>query len=245
MVRISTPDSRTPRAKIVGVAAAHSAGGCTTLAINIASELSISGKRTLLIDAHASAPSIAILLGEQGLQNAKGFQQLRAGFWGLEVTQENISESLTLFDAALYEFDFIVVDLGPIYDLAQVLSGRRWSGETLIWIASNADQLWILSKSDRPAIERLRKLVHDLSRNSMKPSITFIQAFAKSARRTTPGDDAFLTTVTSLKPKALLRYPLDSRSVIAAETSQETLFESNEKSFLRKSIQGLLGEISA
>lgn len=243
LVRDSVVGSLKVRAKVVGIASAHSSAGCTTLAINVAAELSISGSRTLLIDAHASSPSIAILLGEQGIQSARGFQQLASGFWGIEVTQENLSESLTLFDNALYEFDFIIIDLGPIYQLAQVLSGRRWGGETMVWTASHADELWVLSKSDRIGIERLKKLVQDLNRNSMKPSITFIQSFTKTSRRPSSGDEAFLSAVTPLKPKALLRYPLDSRSAAAAQNSQETLFQSNEKSFLRKSIQGLSGKI--
>ncbi len=243
LVRDSVVESRRLRAKVVGIASAHSSAGCTTLAINLASEISISGSRTLLIDAHAGSPSIAILLGEQGLHTARGFQQLAAGFWAIEVTQEKLSESLTLLDNALYEFDFIIIDLGAIYELAQVLSGRRWSGEVMVWTASHADELWVLSKSDPTGIHRLKKLVQDLNRNSMKPSITFIQSFTKSARRATSGDEAFLSTVKVLKPKALLRYPLDSRAAAAAQNSQETLFQSNEKSFLRKSIQGLSGEI--
>ena len=245
MVRDSNVDTQKIRARVIGVAAAQSASGCTTLAINLAAELALSGSRTLLIDAHPTAPSIAILLGEQGLHSTKGFQQCGSGFWGIEVTQENITESLSLLDIALFEFDFIILDLGTIHDLGNVLSGRRWSGETLVWVASHADDLWVLSKSDRPAVERLRKLVHDLHRNSMKPSITFIQSFTKSSRRANAQDEAFLAAVTPLRPKALLRYPLDSRSVATAENSQETLYQSNEKSFLRKSIQGLSGEIGS
>jgi hypothetical protein len=128
MVRETPRENPKVRAKVLGITSAHCAAGCTTLAINLASELSATGKRTLLVDAHPYAASIAILLGEQGLQNARGYQQISAGFWAMEITQSNTVKSIEALDLARYEFDFILIDLGATFEMAQLLSGRRWSG---------------------------------------------------------------------------------------------------------------------
>jgi MinD-like ATPase involved in chromosome partitioning or flagellar assembly len=243
LLRSSIPERRTTRARVLGVTSAHSVAGCTTLAINLASELSIAGDRTLLVDANPSAPAVAILIGEQGLHSNKGFTQVSAGFWAMEITQSTIVDSIALLDNAQYEFDCIVIDLGPTLEIGETLSGRRWSGETFVWISSNADHLWVLAKSDYLSIHRLRKLTQDLLRNSIKPKISFIQFAAKSGRRSTASDELFAGAISALGSKEVLKIPLDSRSISIAENTHETLYQSNEKSLLRKSIQGLTGEI--
>jgi Flp pilus assembly CpaE family ATPase len=244
LLRNSIPERRTTRAKVLGITSAHSAAGCTTLAINLASELHIAGHRTLLVDANPIAPAVAILLGEQGLHSNKGFTQVSAGFWAIEITQGTVVDSIALLDSAQYEFDFIVIDLGPTLEITETLSGRRWSGETLVWVSSNADHLWVLAKADYLSLHRLRKLTQDLLRNSMKPKISFIHCAAKSGRRSQASDELFAAAISALGAKDLLKVPLDSRSISLAENAHETLYQSNEKSLLRKSIQGLSGEIT-
>ena len=162
----------------------------------------------------------------------------------MEITQNTIVDSIALLDNAQYEFDFIVIDLGPTLEIAETLSGRRWSGETLVWVSSNADHLWVLAKSDSLSLHRLRKFTQELLRNSVKPEISFIQFATKSGRRSTAADELFANAISALGSKAVLKIPLDTRSISIAENTHETLYQSNEKSLLRKSIQGLSGEIT-
>ena len=244
MVRETPRENPKVRAKVLGITSAHCAAGCTTLAINLASELSATGKRTLLVDAHPYAASIAILLGEQGLQNARGYQQISAGFWAMEITQSNTVKSIEALDLARYEFDFILIDLGATFEMAQLLSGRRWSGETFVWAASSADELWVVGKSDPLSLERLRKLSQELQSNSIKPAISFLHSHSHSGRKSISADQSFADAIRTLAPKRIFKVPLDSRSIIAAENTQETLYQSNERSLLRKRIQEIAGEIS-
>jgi MinD-like ATPase involved in chromosome partitioning or flagellar assembly len=244
MVRETPRENPKNRAMVLGITSAHCSAGSTTLAINLASELNTTGKRTLLVDAHSHAPAVAILLGEQGLQNARGYQQVGAGFWAMEITQSNTVESIAALDVALQEFDFIIIDLGATHDFAQQLSGRRWSGETLVWAASSADELWVVAKSDLLSLERLRKLSQELLRNSIKPAISFVHSHSKSGRRSISADESFSIATRALTPTKILKVPLDSRSIAAAEKSQETLYQSNERSLLRKRIQEIAGEMS-
>jgi len=243
LLRSLSRENRTSRAKVFGVTSPHAAAGCTSFAINLASELNIAGHRTLLVDADSMAPAVAIMIGEQGLHSVKGFQQVGAGFWAREITQSNSLDSIALLENAQYEFDFIVIDLGATYELGQILSGRRWSGEIFVWVASHADRLLVLSKSDHLSLHRLRKLTQDFLRNSVKPEITFIQSAVKSGRRAATTDEQFFGAIRALGPKEILKIPLDSRALSIAESAHETLYQSNEKSLLRKSIQAIAGEM--
>jgi len=244
MLVISEQISDQPRAYVLAVAGAHASSGCTSLSINIATELSLMSKRVLLIDGNSTAPAIAILLGQQGLNSAKSYQKISHNVWALEVTQENITQSVALLDSATMEFDYIVIDAGVVTDLAQILRGQRWTGEVLVWITSHADELWVVSKSNRLGVERVRTLSHALVQNSIKPTITFVQSMSALGKKTTIHDQAFATAAAAASTKKILHYPFDSRSISAAEQESVSLYESNERTVLRKSIATLAGELS-
>jgi hypothetical protein len=100
-----------------------------------------------------------------------------------------------------------------------------------------------MSKSDAVASERLKHLVAELARNSIKPKLSFIQTMSGSSKRRKIDSDSFLHTVMPLRPTRILQYPWDQRSVQAAEDELSTLFESNERGVLRKSIAHIAGEL--
>jgi MinD-like ATPase involved in chromosome partitioning or flagellar assembly len=177
------------------------------------------------------------------LNSAKSFQKIANNLWALEVTQENIAESVALLDAAKMEFDYIVIDTGVITELAQVLRGQRWTGEILVWASSHADELWIIAKSHRVGVERVRKISHALSQNSIKPAVSFVQAMSAQGKKGAIHDAAFLAAARTIGPKNIHAYPADPRSVAMAENEQTSLYESNERSLLRKSIATLAGEV--
>ena len=243
LLRAESVNRVTVRARVLTVGSAHGAAGCTSLSINLATELSLTGKKVLLVDAHVTSQSIAILLGLQGLHSAKELQEISSNLWGLEITQANISQSIEQLNRALNEFDLIVIDIGTLTDVAQMLSGRRWSGEVLVWVSVHGDDLWVMSKSDRLGTERLRRLLQELSKNLMKPSISCVQSFTSESKRAKENDQSFLAVATSIRPKRILRYALDSRSIAMAEREQCSLYDSNERSLLRKSVLELSGEL--
>lgn len=243
LLRNQSISQTTSRAHVLTIGSAHGGAGCTTLSINLASELALKEKKVLLVDAHMNSQSIAILLGLQGLHNAQELQEVSSHLWAMEVTQKNISRSIEHLNRALNDFDLIVIDIGTLTDVAQTLSGRRWSGEVLVWVSVHGDDLWVMSKSDRLGTERLRRLVQELSKNLMKSSISCVQSFTSEGKRSKENDHAFLAVATSIRPKRILRYVFDSRSIAMAEREQCSLFDSNERSLLRKSVLELSGEL--
>lgn len=231
------------RAKVIAIGSCSGGIGCTTFAINLASEIAAQNKKTALIDAHAFTPSIAALLGQRGLQQSSEPRQIAPGLWAGELTRAEISEGIDSLDRSTSDFDCVIIDLGTIRDLASNLSGRRWSSEALIWVSNNADELILLSTGDTLGIERLKSLTVELATNSIKPAISFLHMQRPLEKRSGGNSEKFLKLVTPLRPRRILQLPHDARSLHAAESEQMTLLESNERSPLRKAIARIAGEV--
>jgi Flp pilus assembly CpaE family ATPase len=231
------------RAKTIAFASTTSSSGCTTLAMNYSAELSLAGKKTLLVDAHAFSQAIAIRLNQRGLNSAPEPRNIASELWALEVTQENLSEVIVTLDRARREFDFIILDLGVLRDFPATLTGRRWCGETFIWMSHHGDELCIVSKTDPLALDRLRTFAREISRHSIKPAISFIHQPQGISKKSKNGDDPFLMIVTPLKPARILDVPWDTRNVLQAENEGVMLHEANEKGMLRRFIAHSVGEL--
>jgi hypothetical protein len=128
-------------------------------------------------------------------------------------------------------------------DFPAILTGRRWCSEIFIWVTTFADELWVMCKTDLVSLERLKKLTTELSHNTIKPEISFIQFSSSAPKKYKSDNDPFLQCVTSLRPSRVLVYPWDSRNVLAAEEERSTLLDTNERGILRKSIRHLAGEL--
>ena len=233
------------RARTIAIASPSPTSGCTTLTINLGAELAQLGHKVLIVDAHAYFPTFAIRLGERGLNSSMEYRNISPELWALEITQSEIGGAVTALERARTEFDFILIDQGVIKDFPAVLTGRRWCSEIFIWISTFAEELWIMSKADLVALERLRLFGTELARNSIKPELSFIHALSGVAKRNKSDGDSFLQIATPLRPARVLQYPWDSRSVLAAEDGRSTLVESNERGILRKTIAHLAGELTS
>jgi len=231
------------RARIFAFATPSSSTGCTTLTLNMGAELAQLGHKVLIVDAHAYFPAIASRLGVRGLNSSLEFCNISPHLWAFEVSQSDIAQSISALDRARAEFDFILVDHGAIKDFPALLTGRRWCSEALIWSTTHADELWILSKADSLAIERLKSLTSELARNTIKPQLSFIHIQAAQPKRSKSGDNLFLNLVTPLRPQRVIHLPWDTRAILAAEDERTTLFDSNDRGILRKSIAHLAGEL--
>ena len=124
MIRAQAQSAPT-RARTIALAASASSSGCTQTAINLATELSLLGKRTLLVDAHAQAPAISSLLGQRGLRASVRHPQISENLWGMEISQGNLEVDLGQLHSARSEFDFIVIDLGTLRNIAAQLTGTK------------------------------------------------------------------------------------------------------------------------
>lgn len=240
---IRPTQSKKARSKIIGICAASHSLGCTTLAINLAAELAECEQKVLLVDAHGYFPAVALRLGERGLNASSEVRSISDNLWALEITQPEIDSQMAALDQARAEFDFIVIDLGVLTDFSATLSGRRWASETFVWTSTHGDEMWVMAQTDLVGTQRLRLFVAELAKNSIKPRLSFLQALRGASKRSKSEQAAFLPMITALRPLRVLEYPWDPRSAQGAEDKRTTLFESNERALLRKTIAEYAGEL--
>lgn len=242
MIRTQS-QSASIRACTIAIAASASSSGCTLTAINLATELSVLGKRTLLVDAHAQAPAISSLLGQRGLRESARHPQISENLWGMEISQANLERDVGLLHIARSEYDFLVIDLGVLRNIAAQLTGKRWESEAFIWSSTFADELWLLSKSDLLSLERLREVLRELAQNSIRPAIVCVQTMRTPGKKNTPLDQSFAQSTNVIKPVRVMSLPVDTRNVTLAESERTSLFEVNERSHLRRTISEIAGQL--
>jgi len=244
-----SPLSRTPllqskpniKAKIIAVGSAGNNTGATTLALNLAYELSQFEKKTLLVDANFQATAIATLLDLHKIADEDKWRDLSDNFSVSEVTQKNIVDfSVRALEAAGY-FDYIVIDLGSLQNIANDLSDRRWSSQVKIWTSRFAEDLFICSGSDHLQIKRLKKLSLELSQVKIPARISvFIKPVDVVMKKKEPRS----LDLTPLNPRSIQYLPQDIKNCSIARLERTTLAEINAKAPLRKAIAALAQQIT-
>ncbi len=243
LLRAPADIERQKRARSVAISTVIAGSGGTTFAINLAAELSLLGARVLLVDANSDAPAIATLLDGRGLRQGDEFCNIGQNLWAMEISQASIAEDVERLYRSQFDFDFLILDIGVMRDFPQTLAGKRWSGEAINWISNNCDSLFLLSRSDHLSLHRLRNLARLISQNPIKPTLTFLHLARPYGKRGNEADSAFLACISSISSEKALALPLDVRAVQRAERERSTLYESQERSPLRKVIAGIAGQL--
>jgi hypothetical protein len=220
-----------------------SGSGCTTVAINLAQELSLGGARVLLVDANPDAPAIATLIDGRGLRQGDDFANIGQNLWAMEITQASITKDIERLDRSQHEFDFILLDIGVIRDFPQVLTGKRWSGEAINWVSNNCDKLLLLSRSDLLSLKRLRTFTGLISQNPIRPSIKFLHMMRPHGKSGAARDKSFIDCISLISSEKVVALPVDTRTVQRAEEERATLYEIHERSALRKVIAEMAGQL--
>lgn len=246
LIRQSSPiQNSTRRAQVVAIGSAGSGVGCTTVAINIAMELSVLEKSTLLIDANFRAPSVAVLLSLRNLHSDEGWRNVAPLFSISEITQLRSNSIDDFMMRAIDSFDQIIIDLGSISGLSNRLTDQRWTSKMTTWSCDNADELWIISKPDLLGSHRLEQVLPLLEKTTMRAKLGFLLNMKSQGKKGENEEARFLASITPLRPKSLRVIARDSRSVQASEEARSTLIEVNERSSLRKSLAKIASEISS
>ncbi len=230
------------KAKIIAIGAAGHNTGATTLALNLAHELSLLEKRTLLIDANFQASAIATLLDLRKISDEDRWRDISENLSVAEITQSNIGDfPMRAMEAAGY-FDYMILDLGSLQNITNDLSDRRWSSQVKIWASRFAQEIYITSGTDLLQSKRLSKLSQELSEIKLPAHVSiFITSSDTSAKKAS----AELVNLQPLNPKQVQFLPFDSRLCAAARKERTALSEINAKAPLRKAISAIAGQITA
>ena len=240
LIRPSKPGAMKTAQTIAFAAASHGAG-CTLLAINMATELSLLGSKTLLVDADAATPAISLVLGHRGLRD--DCLRISENLWATEISQSNTVADITRLHEAQSQYQFILLDLGTIPHFATSLTSRRWESEALIWVSQNADHLCCVTEDGEIALGRLRNLMRDLTQNSIRPALSIIHNMRQPGKRNNR-DESLLQSVRPIKQSEIMQIPYDPRSAERAENNHSALYEVNQKSALRRAIVEMTGRFT-
>jgi Mrp family chromosome partitioning ATPase len=246
MVRgVNTPQRAARKARVIAVGSAGSYTGCTTLAINLAMELSTLEKSTLLIEGNYRAPSIAAYLAMRNINSDAPWKTIAPRLSLTEIDQEHAGTIDEFMDRAAAEFEFIIIDLGSISGLSNRLTDRRWTSTMTTWCCDQADELMIVSRADQLGAHRLAQVIELLQSTSVRAKLSFVMNMKSPGKRGESEDAKFLSITTALKPIRIRSIAKDSRAIMAAEDEHATLVEINERSNLRKSIAELARELKS
>jgi hypothetical protein len=231
------------RARVIALGAPAGSTGCTTVAINLAMELSIQNHEVLLLDGDVRRPSVAALLALRNLDGDERWRTIAPHYCVGELSRERILHLSEYMNEAGDAFDVVIVDLGEIEDIADSLTDRRWVSSVIHWSCDNADELWVLGKVDTLGIHRLEALVHDFSQILIRAKVGVLFNMKPGGRKKADQEALFLSAIAPLRPHRVHTLPRDARAVSKAEDERATLIEVNDRSVLRKAISKIAVEV--
>lgn len=213
--RASRPAAETPAGRVVTVWGPHGAPGRTTLAIELAAELSRGGGRVALADADAHAPSVAMSLGlaDEGPGFAAACRQ--AGLGGLDAPElTRISIPMTLAGGAVDVLTGINrpgrwPELSEERVGAVLSAARSWAEHTVVDVAASLERdEEIVSDLDGPrrngatlAALRSADLIVAVCAGDPVGVARFVRAYAEL--RATVGTTRIAVVVNRLRPATL------------------------------------------
>jgi Mrp family chromosome partitioning ATPase len=244
MLRQVSQMSRANRkAHVIAIGSAGSDTGCTTIALNLAMELSVLGKSTLLIDANFRAPSIAALIAIRNVQSESGWRTIAPQLAIAEITQQEAGTIDQLMESATQIFDNIVIDLGSISGLSNRLTDRRWTSTMTTWSCDQGDELMVIARPDLLGIHRLEQVCGLLEKTSIRAALSFTLNMRSQGKKGADEEAQFLAITTRLRPLCVRTISRDLRAASKALAEKATLIEVNMRSALRKSIATMASEL--
>lgn len=223
------------RSKVIAIGGVGHTTGNTTIAINVAQEIALIGRRVLLVEANFQAPSISFYLDLRKVSQEILWREVSEKFSVMELTQENISGFDSRVISAGDEFDVVVIDLGSLAFLTEELSDRRWVSAVKIWATRCADE-FIFTIGNTPIdLKRFEDFSKKLSGLSVgaKTHLVLTEATNKRSSHHLLARDIKVRNSTSWS------LPWDSRTCLAAISERSTLAQTGDRSALRKEIQKL------
>jgi hypothetical protein len=126
--------------------------GTTTLALNVAEQISILGKKVLLVDSNINSPSISEHCEIHDIRS-----QAKELLPKLSLFEISNLEELVRLAAIAEDFDFILMDLGLMGEFS--ISGARVGDRIFQWILHSQGRFILTSGSSRKSIERMERTV--------------------------------------------------------------------------------------
>jgi hypothetical protein len=223
------------RCRMIALTGVNHGEGVTLTALNLAIELTLIGKKVLLVDAHHQMPAIATVLGERHA-NKDVLKEVSPALQIFEITRHNASHAVELILDASLNVDFILIDLALMAYSEPSLIDRRWESAFSTWVLEAADDVWIFSSPRVVSSRALRQITTVLPQMTIRGRITFLLTQRIPGKKGDEQEEKFLSVVSPTQPYAVRILPLDLRGVSAAAHDRSILIESNSRGALRRSL---------
>ncbi len=225
-------------ADLVMVASFGRSVGASTLALNIAQEISSQDLSTLLIDGNTDHPYLSRQLSLHGVD--REILRTSLGFAAFEITEARGAE--TLGDLA-DSYHRLVLDFGQLVAIERLLHGCRMRERLFSWALRSKCNFILVSKCDERSLAELIEGVTGLSKlePSIKIRILLIPQQAMGSREGARLERQLSETL-KVKVRVLIR---DLRAVAVMEERNTTLAISSPKSALRSEIAEVAKELES
>jgi MinD-like ATPase involved in chromosome partitioning or flagellar assembly len=243
MLRSMGTDHIPSRCRVIALTGVNHGEGVTLTALNLAIELTLNGKKVLLIDAHLHMPAIATMMGERHA-NKDAAKEVSPTLQIFEITRHNATSAVELILDASRSADFIIIDLGRISHSEPSALGRRWESIFTRWVLEVADDLWVFSSPRVVSTRALREFVTALPHMTIRGRVTHLLTHRIPGKKGDEQEEKFLSAVSPTRPHALRIIPFDPRSASAAAHDRSILIESNSRGALRRSLAALALELT-
>jgi len=243
MLRSVSTHHAPSRCRMIALTGVNHGEGVTLTALNLAIELTLTGKKVLLIDAHHQMPAIATILGERHA-NKDALKEVSPTLQIFEITRHNASLAVELILDASLHVDFILIDLGLITYSEASLLDRRWESIFSTWVLEAADDVWIFSSPRVVSSRALREISAALPQMTIRGRVTYLLTHRIPGKKGDEQEEKFLAVVSPTQPHALRTLPLDLRGVSSAAQDRSILIESNSRGALRRSLAALALELT-
>jgi hypothetical protein len=219
--------------KMILVASSGRTVGASTIALNIARELSTHRSSTLLLDCNPWNPYLSRHLGINGIN-----REIARTSFGFSVGEIVTPSSLTALAPALYSFEQIVIDYGQLREPSKTASGRRAHEEIFSWSIHSQSEVALVSRSDLRSIEDLLKINSECEQvfpQSRKEVLLSLSKVLSGRERTRLA--AQLSTELGANPQLISR---DHRAIAEMEAKGSTLADVAPKSLVLSEIRALI-----
>jgi hypothetical protein len=201
--------------------------GATTLALNVAEQISIFGKKVLLVDANINSPSIS---EHCEIHDIRG--QAKEFLPNLSLFEISTIDELVRLAAIAGEFDFILADLGATSELS--MTGARVGDRIFQWIFHSQGRYILTTGSSRKNIDRAERSV--MRAREIAPALKIDLAItldSAMSRRERLKLEADISESSSCRVATFSR---DPKGISAARGRASTLMRSAPRSALSREI---------
>ncbi len=213
--------------KVIAFASIGRGVGTSTLAINLAQEISLHGARTLLIDSHPRSPFLSSHTALFGLTRGVVASPFGVSLFESASPRDAICEEL--LDVG--EFEYLIIDCGELYQPSEMVHGVRREDAALEWVSLHALELAVVRNESDAKAQMNRERLQEIERMAIKPRISHLINKCEPSQK----------KKISLKTESMASPPLastaifskDVRSVLAMERDRSTLAQVAPKSQLR------------